>query len=101
MKRPLFLGARNISLPPHFLRGLKKLRVKPQGEYLESAVDQNLVPNYRPRHYCTCPKVVKHSDIQVIQDVQARYLEQTDNASIHDSQDRPPKPSRRLSYNSD
>ena len=64
-------------------------------------MDQNLEPNYRPRHYCTCPKVARLSDIQVIQDVQARYLEQMDNASLHDSQDRPPKPSRRPFYHSD
>ena len=64
-------------------------------------MDQNLEPNYRPRHYCTCPKVARLSDIQVIQDVQARHLEQMDNASIHDSQDRPPKQSRRPSYHSD
>ena len=64
-------------------------------------MEQNLEPNYRPRHYCTCPKVARLSDIQVIQDMQARHLEQIDNASIHDSQDRPPKPSRRPSYHSD
>ena len=42
--------------------------------------------------------MAKLSDIQVILDVQARHLEQTDNLSIHGSQDRPPKPSRRPSY---
>ena len=52
-------------------------------------MDQNLEPNYRPRNYCTCPKVAKPSDIQVIQDVLARHLEQMDNPSTHDSQDRP------------
>ena len=64
-------------------------------------MDQNLEPNYRPRHYCTCPKVARLSDIQVIQHMQARHLEQMDNASIHDSQDIPPNPSRRPSYHSD
>ena len=64
-------------------------------------MSQNLEPNYRPRHYCTCPKVAKLSDIQVVQDTQARCLEQADNTSVLDSQDRPPKPSRRPSYHSD
>ena len=64
-------------------------------------MDQNVEPNLRPRHYCTCPKVARLSDIQVIQDAQARHLEQMDNTSIHDSQDRPPKPSRRPFYHSD
>ena len=65
-------------------------------------MDQNLEPNYRPRHYCTCPKVAKLTNIQVIQDVQARHLEQTWTNPPHmtvktDS----PKPSRRPSYHSD
>ena len=64
-------------------------------------MDWNLESNYRPRHYCTCPKVAKLSDIQVIQHVQVRHVEQTNNPSTHDSQDRPPKPSRRPSYHSD
>ena len=63
-------------------------------------MDQNLEPKYRPRHYCTCPKVAKLSDIQVIQDMQARHLEQMDNPSTNDNQDRPPKPSWRPSYHS-
>ena len=84
-----------------FLKRLKETQGKPSRDYLESAVDQNLEPNYRPRYYCTCPKVASLSDIQVIQDVQARHLEQTDNASIHDSQDKFPKPSMRPSYHFD
>ena len=60
--------------PSSFLKRLKETQGKPSRDYLESAVDQTLEPNYRPRHYCTCPKVAKHSDIQVIQDVQARHL---------------------------
>ena len=44
---------------------------------------------------------MKLTDIQVIQDVQARHVEQMDNPSTQDSQDRPPKPSRRPSYHSD
>ena len=64
-------------------------------------MDKNLEPNYRPRHQCTCPKVAKLSDIQVIQNAQAKHMLQTDNAPINDTQDRPPKPSRRPSYHSD
>ena len=87
--------------PSSFLKRLKESQSKPSRDFLESFMDQNLEPNYRPRHYCTCPNVAKLSDIQVIQDMQARHLEQTDNHSTHDSQDRPPKPSRRPSYHSD
>ena len=75
--------------PSSFLKRLKETQGKPSRDFLESVMDQNLEPNYRPRHYCTCPKVAKLSNIQVIQDVQARHLEQTDNPSTHDSQDRP------------
>ena len=87
--------------PSSFLKRLKETQGKPSRDFLESVMHQNLEPNYRPRHYCTCPKVARLSDIQVIQDVQARHLEQMDNASIHDSQGRPPKPSRRPAYHSD
>ena len=51
--------------PSSFLKKLKETWGKPSRDFLESVVDQNLQPNYRPRHYCTCPKVAKHSDIQV------------------------------------
>ena len=87
--------------PSSFLKRLKETQGKPSRDFLESVMDQNLEPNYRPRLYCTCPKVAKLSDIQVIQDMQARHLEQTDNPSTYDSQDRPPKPCRRPSYHSD
>ena len=87
--------------PSSFLMRLKETQGKPSRDFLQSVVDQNVEPNFRSRHNCTCPKVARLSDIQVIQDVQARHLEQIDNASIHDSQDRPPKPSRRLSYHLD
>ena len=71
--------------PSSFLKRLKETQGKPSRDFLESVMDQNLEPNYRPRHYCTCPNVARLSDIQVIQDMQARHLEQADNASIHDS----------------
>ena len=87
--------------PSSFLKRLKEAQGKPSRDLLESVMDQNLEPNYRPRHYCTCPKVARLSDIQVIQDMQARHLEQMDNASIHDSQDRSPKSCRRPPYHSD
>ena len=64
-------------------------------------MDKNLEPNYRPRHYCTCPKLAKLSDIQVIQDAQARHEGQMDNAPINDTQDRPPTQCRMLSYHPD
>ena len=87
--------------PSSFLKRLKETQDKPSRDFLESVMDWNLEPNYRPRHYCTCPKVVKLSDIHVIQDAQARHKEQMDNPSTDDCQDRPPKPSRRPSDHSD
>ena len=87
--------------PSSFLKRLKETQGKPSRDFLESVMNQNLQPKYRPKHYCHCPKVAKHSNIQVIQEVQTRHLEQTDNPSTHDCQDRPPKPSRRPSYHSD
>ena len=45
--------------------------------------------------------MAKLSHIQVIQDTQAKYEGQMDNAPMNDTQDRPPKPSREMSYHSD
>ena len=45
--------------------------------------------------------MAKLSDIRVIQDAQAKHMEQIDNALMNDTQDRPPKPSRKMSYHSD
>ena len=36
-----------------FLKRLKEAQGKPSRDFLESFMDQNLEPNYRPRHYCT------------------------------------------------
>ena len=80
---------------------LKETQGKPSRDFLKSLMDQKLEPNYRPRHYCTCPKVSKLSHIQVIQELQARHLEQTDNTSLHGSQDTLPRSSRRTSIPSD
>ena len=84
-----------------FLERIKETQGKLSRDYLESAVYQNLEPNYRPRHYCICPKVAKLSDIQVIQDVQARHLEKQTPPPYMTVKTRPPKPSRRPSYHSD
>ena len=42
--------------PPSFLKRLKKTQGKLSRDFLESVVDQNVEPNFRSRHYCTCPK---------------------------------------------
>ena len=59
--------------PSSFLKRHRETQGKPSRDFLESGVDKNLEPIYRPRHYCTCPKVVKLSDMQVIQDAQAKH----------------------------
>ena len=41
------------------------------------------------------------SDIQVIQDAQAKHMEQMDNTPMNNTQDRTPKPSRKMSCHSD
>ena len=60
--------SKNHKPPSSFLKRLRETQDKPSRDFLQSVVDKNLEPNYRPRHYCTCPKVAKLSDIQVIQD---------------------------------
>ena len=65
--------------PSSFLKRLRETQGKPLRDFFESVVDKHLEPNYRPRHHCTCPKVAKLSDIQVIQEAQVKHMEQMGN----------------------
>ena len=48
--------------PPAFLKRLRETQTKKSKEFLESILDQDLEPHFRPKHPCRCPKVAKLSD---------------------------------------
>ena len=68
--------------PSSFQKRLRETQSEPSAEFLESFLDQNLEPNFRPKQSCTCPKVSRLSDNQLIQDTKLKKTRQMDNASI-------------------
>ena len=62
-------------------------------------MDQNLEANFRPKTSCKCPKVVKVSDTELIQDAKLRKARQMDNTI--ETMERLPKPDRRTPIPSD
>ena len=100
--------------PPEFLKRVRKTQTRKSKEFLESILDRDLEPNFRPKHPCSCPKVAKLSDNQL---VQVSNLKMTINfkETINDNipltvrsmeaqapkQPRPPKPCRNIDHKSD
>ena len=48
--------------PSSFLKRVRKTQTKASKEFLESILDQDLEPNFRPKQPCTCLKIVRLSD---------------------------------------
>ena len=73
---------------------------------MESVLDQELQPNFRPKHSCTCPKVARMSDNQFIQNAKLKMAKQMDRDNIpvtertmgtqDPKQSRPPKPNMKI-----
>ena len=45
--------------PPAFLKRVRETQTKKSKEFLESILDQDLEPNFRPEQPCKCPKIAK------------------------------------------
>ena len=100
--------------PPSFLKRVRKIQTKKSKEFLESILDQDLEPNFRPKQLCKCPKIARLSDHQFIQDSKLK-MTTTSKESTQDSipltvrnmemqdpkQSRPPKLIRKVNHNSD
>ena len=54
--------------PPAFLKRVRETQTKKSKEFLESILDQDLEPNFRPKQPCKCPKIARPSDSQFVQD---------------------------------
>ena len=48
--------------PTAFLKTVRDTQTKKSKEFLESILDQDLEPNFRPKEPCRCPKVAKLSE---------------------------------------
>ena len=55
--------------PPAFLKRVRQTHTKKSKEFLESILDQDLEPNFRPKQPCKCPKIAKLSDTQLTQEL--------------------------------
>ena len=92
--------------PSSFLKRVRETQKNTSKEFLESVLDQEWQPNFRPKHPCTCPKVANMSDNQFIQNAKLKMTKQTDRDNIpvtertKGTQDwnqfRPPKPDRKI-----
>ena len=49
---------------------------------MESVLDQELQPNFRPKHPCTCPKVARMSDNQFTQNTKLKMAKEMDRDNI-------------------
>ena len=99
--------------PPAFLKRVRKTQTKKSKEFLESILDQDLEPNFRPKQPCKCPKIARLSDSQFIQDSKLKMTTNSKetmqdnipltvkNMEMQDpKQSRPPKPIRKIHCNS-
>ena len=55
--------------PSSFLKRVRETQKNTSKEFLESVLDQELQPNFRPKHHCTCPKVARMSVNQFVQKI--------------------------------
>ena len=65
LKNNISLGARRIH--PEFLRKVRKTQGQRSKDFLESLLDQDLEPNFRPKTACKCPKLANIVDKQKAQ----------------------------------
>ena len=102
-----FIPWRENNKPPSsFLKRVRETQKQTSKEFLESILDQELQPNFRCKHPCTCPKVARMSDNQFIQDAKLKMTKETDKNNIpvtertmetqDPKQSRPPKPNRKI-----
>ena len=45
--------------PPAFLKRVRETQAEKSKQFLESSLNQDLEPNYRPKQPCKCPKLSK------------------------------------------
>ena len=64
--------------PSSFLKRVKETQKNISKEFLESVLDQELRPYFKPKHPCTCPKVSRMRDNQFIQNAKLKLAKQMD-----------------------
>ena len=64
LKRDFFPWNEENTPPHEFLKKVRETQGEKSGEFLESLLDQDLVPNFRPKSPCKCPKLAKPADTQ-------------------------------------
>ena len=57
---------------PAFLKGVRETQTQKSIEFLESILDQDLEPNFRPKQPCKCPKLDKLADSQLAKELNSK-----------------------------
>ena len=99
--------------PSSFLKRVRETQKNTPKEFLELVLDQELRPNFRPKHPYTCPKVARMTDNQFVQNAKLKLAKQVDKDNTlvtekttwiqtqNPSPYRPSKQSRQISHHSD
>ena len=59
MRKTFIPWSKDNTPPSSFLKRVRETQSKPSNKILESILDQDLEPKFRPKHPCTCPKIEK------------------------------------------
>ena len=100
--------------PLAFLKRVRETQTKKSQEFLESILDQDLEPNFRPKQSCKCPKIVRLSNSLFVQDSKLKMTAKS-KATTQDNiplttrnmedqapeQPRPPQASMKIDHKSD
>ena len=65
--------------PAAFLKRVRKTQTKTSKSFLESILDQDLEPNFRPKQPCKCPKLAKLADSQLAKELNSKMITTSNN----------------------
>ena len=65
-EKSFILWSEESTPPPSFSKRVKETQTKKSKEFLESILDHDLEPNFRPKQPCRCPKVAKLLGSQLV-----------------------------------
>ena len=78
------------------MKRVRETQTKVTKDFLESVLDQNVEPNFRPKHPCACCKIAKLLNNDLIQDTKLRMAREAgkDNIPLRNMETQDPDQSR-------
>ena len=78
-KKSFIPWSKESTPPPAFLKRGKETQAEKSREFLESILDHNLEPNFRPKQPCKCPKLAKLANSQLAKELNLQTVTTSDN----------------------